>query len=185
MYILVLALIVLGVSAAVTRVKVRDRERRILTLEKENLRQEVAYKSKELAGSTMSIIRKNEILTRLRSEICAQKEALGTHYPDKYYSRVLKMIDDNISSDSDWEIFRTNFDRIHENFFRNLMERYPSLTQSDLRLCAFLRLNMSTKDIANMLNISLKGVEAARYRLRKKLRLGSGISLGEFLIGFK
>lgn len=133
----------------------------------------------------MSIIRKNEILTRLRSEICAQKEALGTHYPDKYYSRVLKMIDDNISSDSDWEIFRTNFDRIHENFFRNLMERYPSLTQSDLRLCAFLRLNMSTKDIANMLNISLKGVEAARYRLRKKLRLDSGISLGEFLIGFK
>lgn len=185
LYILVLALIVLGVSAAVTRVKVRDRERRILTLEKENLRQEVAYKSKELAGSTMSIIRKNEILTCLRSEICAQKEALGTHYPDKYYSRVLEMIDDNISSDSDWEIFRTNFDRIHENFFRNLMERYPSLTQSDLRLCAFLRLNMSTKDIANMLNISLKGVEAARYRLRKKLRLGSGISLGEFLIGFK
>lgn len=185
LYILALLLIVWAVSASVTRVKVRDRERRILTLEKENLRQEVAYKSKELAGSTMSIIRKNEILARLRSEICAQKEALGTHYPDKYCNRVLKMIDDNISSDSDWEIFRANFDRIHENFFRNLMEKYPSLTQSDLRLCAFLRLNMSTKDIANMLNISLKGVEAARYRLRKKLSLESDVSLGEFLIGFK
>ncbi len=185
LYLLTLTFVVWGVSAVVTKIKVRDREHRLLSLEKEKLEQEVSHKSKELADSTMSTIRKNEILTSLRSEICVQKEALGTHYPDKYFNRVIRMIDDNISSDSDWEIFRTNFDRIHENFFRNLIERYPSLTQSDLRLCAFLRLNMSTKDIANLLNISLKGVEAARYRLRKKLSLESDVSLGEFLIGFR
>ena len=73
----------------------------------------------------------------------------------------------------------------HENFFRNLHTRYPGLTSNDLRLCAYLRLNLSSKDIANLMNISLKGVEAGRYRLRKKLNISAEKNLTEFMIELK
>lgn len=89
------------------------------------------------------------------------------------------MIEENISGEDEWAIFQTNFDRIHEKFFTNLKERYPDLTPGDLRLCALLRLNMPTKDMARMQNLSVRGIEAARYRLRKTKSTG-GAKLGRF-----
>ena len=82
-------------------------------------------------------------------------------------------------------MYQANFDLIHENFFRNLRSRYPQLTSSDLKFCAFLRLNLSTKDIANLTHLTVRGVEAARYRLRRKLALPEGASLVDFFIDFK
>jgi DNA-binding CsgD family transcriptional regulator len=84
-----------------------------------------------------------------------------------------------------WEIFRNNFDLIHQHFFRNLRKQYPTLTTNDLRFCAYLRLNLSTKDIASLTGLSIRGVEGARYRLRKKLNLQEGTDLSTFLIDFK
>lgn len=165
--------------------KQMEQDRIIYKLKADHLENELKYKSKELASSTISIIRKNEILTQIKEEITSQKEALGTHYPSKYYNKLIKLIDENISSEDDWNIFQSNFDRIHENFFRNLKERYPDLSSADLRLCAWLRLNLTTKEIANLANISVKGVEVARYRLRKKLDLPKEKNLNEFMIEFK
>ena len=82
-------------------------------------------------------------------------------------------------------MFQANFDRIHENFFRNLYQQYPDLTAGDLRFCALLRLIMPTKEIAKLLNISVRGVDAARYRLRKKFNLSQEDSLTDFMINFK
>ena len=79
---------------------------------------------------------------------------------------------------------RKNFDMIHKNFFRNLRKQYPSLTASDLRFCALLRLNLSTKDIAQFTNLTIRGVETARYRIRKKLAIPGNINLVDFLIDF-
>lgn len=166
------------------RKRLSEHQQVVMRLEKDKLEREVGFKSKELASSTMSIIRKNEILMQIKRELTEQKEQLGSHYPAKYYDRIMRLIDQNISSDDDWAIFQTNFDRIHENFFRNLKQRY-TLTEADLRLCAFLRLNLTTKEIASLLNISIKGVEVARYRLRKKLTLPTEQSLTEFLIMFR
>jgi Response regulator containing a CheY-like receiver domain and an HTH DNA-binding domain len=96
------------------------------------------------------------------------------------------MIKDSIVSDKDkWELFQSNFDRIHENFFRRLKEEYPSLTSTDLRLCAMLKVNLSTKEIASMLNLSVRGIESARYRLRKKFNLSEDQSLTDFLLRFR
>lgn len=162
-----------------------EQDRIIYKLKADHLENELKYKSKELASSTISIIRKNEILTQIKEEITTQKEALGTHYPSKYYNKLIKLIDENISNEDDWNIFQSNFDRIHENFFRHLKERYPDLSSADLRLCAWLRLNLTTKEIANLANISVKGVEVARYRLRKKLDLPKEKNLNEFMIEFK
>lgn len=160
-------------------------ENQIIHLANEKLESELTLKSKELASSTMSIIKKNDILVQIKDELVHQKEALGTQYPKKYYEKITHIIDENLSSEDDWAIFQTNFDRIHENFFRHLRSNYPDLTSNDLRFCAYLRLNLATKDIANLMNISIKGVEAGRYRLRKKLNIPSEKSLNDFMIDFK
>ena len=192
LYVLFSLLLVYGILLYM-RLLIRRRHRqvvaaqqeRINALERLNLESEVKLKSKELAASTMELIKKNEVLIGIRTELTSQKEALGTQYPAKYYRKLTGIIDRSLSSEDDWAVFQANFDLIHENFFRNLIERYPSLTPGDLRFCAYLRLNLSSKDIASLMNISLKGVEVARYRIRKKLGLSSEKSLSGFLINFK
>jgi DNA-binding CsgD family transcriptional regulator len=167
------------------RYEIEKKEQEIIALKNEKLEADLTLKSKELAESTMSLINKNEMLLLLKEEVIRQKAALGTQYPNKYADKLIRMIDENISSEDDWARFQANFDRIHENFFRHLHRDYPDLTSNDLRFCAYLRLNLSSKDIAHLMNITLKGVEVARYRIRKKINLPSHKSLTEFMIEFK
>lgn len=89
------------------------------------------------------------------------------------------------NTDKAWDIFQQNFDLIHKNFFRNLRTRYPNLTPTDLKFCALLRPNLNTKEIANYTNLSVRGVEGARYRLRKKFGIEGDASLTDFLIDMK
>lgn len=164
------------------RERLERQERQIVRLENEKLANDLTYKSKELASATLSIISHNEFLEGLKKEIQAQQ--VSGRYTRQFFDRLLRMIDESISGEDEWAIFQTNFNRIHENFFTKLKERYPELTPGDLRLCALLRLNMPTKDMARMQNLSVRGVEAARYRLRKKLGLSEGQSLVDFMIQF-
>ncbi|NLI72983.1 MAG: hypothetical protein GX361_09705 [Bacteroidales bacterium] len=165
--------------------EIEKREQEIIALKAEKLEADLTLKSKELAMSTMTIIRKNEVLIKVKEELVELKKRLGTQFPNKYYDQIIRIVDQNISSDDDWKIFQTNFDRIHENFFRNLHTSYPKLTSNDLRFCAYFRLNLTTKDIAHLMNISPKGVEVARYRIRKKINIPSEKNINEFLIEFK
>ncbi len=165
--------------------EIEMREKKIVALQNEKLESELTVKSKELAVSTMTIIKKNEILVTIKEEVKKQKEILGSQYPNKYYDKLIRLLDENLSSEDDWAIFQTNFDRIHENFFRNLHIQFEELTSNDMRFCAYLRLNLSSKDIAHLMNISLKGVEMARSRIRKKIGISSSKSLTEFMIEFK
>lgn len=169
----------------IRRMEIEKREREIVALKAEKLESDLTLKSKELAMSTMTIIRKNEVLIKVKDELVDLKKHLGSQYPNKYYDRMVRLVDQSISSNDDWEIFQTNFDRIHENFFRNLHAAYPELTSNDLRFCAYFRLNLTTKDIAHLMNISPKGVEMARYRIRKKINIPSEKNISEFLIEFK
>jgi len=158
-------------------------EKEITTLRNEKLESELIYKSKELASATMLIINHSEFLRNLRSTI--QNQILAGKMNRIEGNEMVKMIGNNLSDEDEWTLFQDNFDLIHQNFFRKLKERYPTLTPSDLKLCALLRLNYSSKEIASMLNISIRGVEAARYRLRKKLRLAESENLVNFMIEFQ
>jgi DNA-binding CsgD family transcriptional regulator len=165
--------------------EIEQREQKIIALQNEKLESELTVKSKELAASTISLIKKNELLATIKEELTIQKKTLGAVYPNKYYEKLIRILNENLSSEDDWAIFQTNFDMIHENFFRNLHSSYSELTSNDLRFCAYLRLNLTSKDIAHLMNISLKGVELARYRIRKKIGIPSTKSLTEFMIEFK
>lgn len=156
-------------------------ERELIKLRNEKLANEVEHKSQELANSTMSFIKKNEFLMELKTIIEKQKTELGSRYPDKYYNYLNKKIDENISNQDDWQIFETNFERAHEQFFVKMQASFPELTSGDLRLCAYLRMNLSSKEIAPLLGISVRGVENHRYRLRKKMNLEHDDSLAHVI----
>lgn len=162
--------------------QLKAQEQLIVKLKNEKLEAELTYKSKELASATLAVITHNDFLEGLKKEIQAQQ--LSGSYTKRFFEKLLRMIDENRTAEDEWAVFQSNFDRIHERFFRKLKEQYPDLTPGDLRLCALLRLNMPTKDMARMQNLTIRGVEAARYRLRKKLNLPEGQSLVDFMIQF-
>jgi len=158
-------------------------EKEITALRNEKLEADLTYKSKELASAAMMIINHTEFLKNLRARI--QSNILAGKVNRTEGNELVTMIGKNLSEEDAWTVFQENFDLIHENFFRKLKERYPALTPTDLKLCTLLRLNYSSKEIAEMMNISIRGVEAARYRLRKKLLLSESENLVDFMINFK
>jgi len=159
-----------------------EKERELIQLRNENLQADLSFKSSELASSTMAIIKKNEFLMDLKEMLQNQKTKLGMRYPDKYYDNLVGKIDANMSSQDDWKVFEANFERAYEQFMKTLKDNYEDLTPSDLRLCAFLWMNLASKEIAPLLGISVRGVENHRYRLRKKLNLEADGNLTDFII---
>ncbi len=166
------------------QIEKQQAEHAIMQLQNEKLQSEISHKTIELANSTMAIIRKNELLTEINTELDRQQKVLGNNYPSRYFEKLRALINDNISGDHDWKIFEELFDQAHADFFKRLKFAYPDLTQSDLKLCAYLKLNLSSKEIAQLLNISFRGVETRRYRLRKRLSLISDANLVEFIMQF-
>ena len=160
------------------REELAQQEQKIIRLKNEKLEAEVLFKAKELAVSAMAITQKNNVLLTLKQEL--QKEDSA-----KDIKHIVKIINKNLSSEKEWEVFEANFDLIHDRFFRNLKERSAQLTPRDLKLCAYLRLNLTTKEIAQLTGNSVRGVEVARFRLRKKLQLDPGQNLNEFMLEFK
>lgn len=161
-----------------------EKDRMIALQKQELLQQQLESKSKEVATASMGLLAKNRSLDALRSRVqdCIDKGL----YSRRSLESLLKAIDDDASADTFWKLYQDNFDIVHDDFFTTLRQRYPSLTSSDLRFCALLRLNLTTKDIAQMTNLTIRGVEAARYRLRRKLTdLPEGASLVDFLISLK
>ncbi|GAB4027129.1 ligand-binding sensor domain-containing protein [Spirosoma gilvum] len=159
-------------------------QREIILLQKEQLEQGLIQKSEELANSTMALIQKNELLIHLKEELNRAKVRAGTRLPGDEFQRITTLIDNNISSEQDWQLFETNFNKVHEQFLKQLLEKYPDLGQGDLKLAAYLRMNLSTKEIAQLLNITHRSVELKRYRLRKKLGLEGDTNLSEFMMKY-
>lgn len=159
-------------------------EQKIVKLQNQHLQKELETKSREMANNTMVIIRRNETLTEIKAEFEKQKEVLGSRFPNKNYEKIIKLINKNLSNEEEWKVFEDNFDQAHNNFFKRLKKAFPALTPGDLRLCAYLHLNLASKEIAPLLNISVRGVEIHRYRLRKKLQLSTDENLTEFILQF-
>jgi DNA-binding CsgD family transcriptional regulator len=146
--------------------------------EREKLALEVENKSRELGNAALNLIRKNEVLQRLRDEL------LGANGDPHALKKLARLIDQHLEGDHDWEVFEESFNRVHDDFFKRLMYQFPDLTPGDLRLAAYLKMNLSSKEIAPLLNISVRGVENKRYRLRKKLGLSEEANLTEYIMGY-
>ncbi|MGZ3754674.1 MAG: ligand-binding sensor domain-containing protein [Mucilaginibacter sp.] len=157
-------------------------EQQIVKIKNEQLQADLAGKSRELANSAMNIVYKNELLQKISVEMAHLKDSNGKPLAPAQLHRIQKVIDEGMNDQRDWNIFESSFNEAHENFFKKLKSDHPDLVPNDLKLCAYLRMNMSSKEMASLLNISLRGVEIRRYRLRKKLNLEHDKNLVEFLI---
>jgi ligand-binding sensor domain-containing protein len=158
-------------------------ERQIAKLEREKLQAELASKNRELANSAMSLVYKNELLQKLSQEISKLKDSSGKIISEDQQRKIQHVITEGMNDERDWVLFENSFNDAHESFFKKLKAKHPDLVPNDLKLCAFLHMNMSSKEMASLLNISLRGVEIRRYRLRKKLNIPHDMNLTEFLMG--
>lgn len=162
-------------------------ENAIMQIKNEQLEKDLIRKSEELANSTMVLIKKNELLGEIKKETNnLPKQVKNRSFEENYvYKKILYLVDSNIATDQDWQLFEANFKEVHEEFLEKLLEKYGHLTPSDLKLAAYLRMNLSTKEIAQLFNITNRSVELKRYRLRKKLKLNTDVNLGEFMMKFR
>ena len=140
------------------------------------------HRDKELANQTMDLIHKNKFLSKIREDLEKIKDLSSDDVIKMKISSMINKISKDVDHDKQWEVFETAFDEVHEDFLNRLKTRFPTLTPKELRLCAFLRLNISTKEIAPLMNISIRGVEICRYRVRKKLNIDRDTNLTSMII---
>ncbi len=146
-----------------------------------DLDKELKYRQNEMVTMAMNIIRKNEFLSNLKREILDIKSTVKDSESRQAFNRLSLMISQNLSIDRDREKFQMHLNERNSKFLRLLSEKYPSITDNEKRLAVLLRLNLSSKEIASILNISPKSVEMNRYRLRKKLKVPPKVSLSDFI----
>lgn len=152
-------------------------------MQNEKLEVEIKYKNQELALTTMHLVQKAELLLTVQKELNQIQVKAGTQEVKKDIRQLINLLNFDVKLDEDWEHFAHHFDQVHVNFLKTLRERFPQLSANDYKLCAYLRMNLSTKEIAPLMNISVRGVEGSRYRLRKKLNLPTDANLTEFILG--
>jgi len=160
--------------------KNKEIESALIKSENERLEREVKYKSKMLANSTMTLVQKNRMLAELKEVI--QKEAQKLENQKFPRQKLFNLIDRNINSDNDWQIFEQNFAAVHEDFLEKLKQMCPQITNGELKLAAYIKMNLASKEIAPLLNISVRSIENKRYRLRKKMNISRENSLKDFLL---
>ena len=161
-----------------------EAERKMSVLREENLNLEIKKKNSELASSTLNNIKKNELLNNLIIDIeKIDKNILNSslHSPIK---NVLNKINKHLIDKDDWLAFELHFRHAHASFFGKLRVKHPELSSNEIKLSAYLKLNLSSKEIASLMNISIKSVEQGRWRLRKKLDLSKDSSLVLYIQSF-
>lgn len=162
----------------------QQKDQEIKHLEEENIRAELRHKNEDLARATLNIVRKNEFLQKIQKEVRNISRAVREEdlvHIRRSTMRLIDNINTNLEHDNDVEEFEKAFDSIHHDFFRRLDENFPGLSKQEKMLCSYIKMGLISKEIAPILNISVRGVEISRYRLRKKLGLEEGVSLSDFL----
>jgi len=157
-------------------------ESAIITLQNEKLEADIHFKNSELASSAMHLVKKGELLTRMKTDLAQLTKDVQSSQATIAIKKMIRFLNDEDKLDEEWETFSKHFDKVHSDFNRNLKTKHPGLSGNEVKLCSNLRMNMSTKEIAQLMNISVRGVEISRYRLRKKLGIPTEVSLYDYLL---
>ncbi len=160
------------------QLEIEKNEKEIVKLQNEKLEHEVMSKTKELASTSMQLMENTGALSKLRVEL-AKLDVGDDEGSD--LKKITSLLNDVEKNSSHWDQFASHFDELNDGFMHRLKEKHPALSRNDLKVCAYLRLNFSTKQIAQLQNISVRGVEIHRYRIRKKLGIDSDMSTADYL----
>ncbi len=159
-------------------------EQENMAIVRENLETTINLKNAKVASNTVNLIHLNEILLSIKELIAQMDKKNDPNVNFNLLNKINKLIDHELQGDKHWNEFEEIFNQLHDNFMQRMKITYPELTPRDMRLCAYLRMNFNTKEIAPLLGISVRGVEDTRYRIRKKLQLPSDANITEFILNF-
>ncbi|MEL7220333.1 MAG: triple tyrosine motif-containing protein [Bacteroidota bacterium] len=162
----------------------KQKEQELLQLEEDKMKSELRHTNNLLAASTMNLVVKNEFIENIKGKLVEVNKAGKNGKTNQVLEQIIRDIDTTLRLQEDWEQFEYHFDQVHGDFLSRLRSKYHDLSPNEQKLCAFLRLNLNTKDMANLLGITTRGVEVARYRLRKKLNLSKGENLSKFILEY-
>jgi ligand-binding sensor domain-containing protein/DNA-binding CsgD family transcriptional regulator len=158
-------------------------ESELVALRNEKLEAEINFKNSELASSAMHLVKKGELLSKIKEGLTHIMKLFDNQQGNNEIKKLIKTLSEDDNIDKEWENFTKHFDKVHSDFVASLKEKHGTITGNELKLCAYLRMNLSTKEIAQLMNISVRGVEISRYRLRKKLGISSETNLFDYLMG--
>ncbi|MEP7164788.1 MAG: triple tyrosine motif-containing protein [Ferruginibacter sp.] len=157
-------------------------DKEIVKLKNEKLEAEIQHKNTELASVAMHLVQKGELLGKIKDQMVKLKKQTGNEKDSDDLKKIIRVISEEDKIDTQWEQFAMHFDNVHSDFLSALKIKYPGLSANELKLSAYLRMNLSTKEIAQLMNISVRGVEISRYRLRKKIQIPTEMNLFDFLL---
>ena len=156
----------------------------IQRLETEKIQAELDHKKRELVSTTVHVAKKNETLQQLGIKLKELQGQIDNPKVSKQIQKIILSLRNEERTDDAWQQLMYHFNEIHPDFFEQLKINFPLLTPKDLKLAAYLKMNLSTKDMATLMNVSIRGVEASRYRLRKKMDIASDVNLNEFFMKY-
>ncbi|MEZ5106952.1 MAG: hypothetical protein R2757_20775 [Draconibacterium sp.] len=163
----------------------QKKEKELIKMKNNQLETELKHKTSLLADSTMNLIRKNDMLQELNKNLSEISDCVHRQEAKPVITRKIQNIHHNIQSnimgDENWEKFEENFNLVYVNYMKKLSDQFPHLKMTDRKLCAYLRMGLTSKEMASLLNTSVRSIETARYRLRKKLMLEHDDNLSEFI----
>ncbi len=164
------------------QLELEQSEKEIVNLKNEKLQSQIDHKNSELASIAMHLVQKGEILAKIKEELVKLNKNAANKEVTNNIKKIVKTISEDDKMNEDWEHFASHFNNVHSDFLVALKEKFPILNAHDLKLCAYLRMNLTSKEIAQLMNISLRGVEISRYRLRKKLQISTETNLFDYLL---
>lgn len=167
------------------KLELAESEKETVRLRNEKLNDEIKHKNAELASSTMHLVQKKELIVKLKKELQQIQKNSQVETNKKELKKLIKTLSEEAKLDDEWENFSKHFNNVHGDFLSILKKKFPNLSPHNLRLCAYLRMNLSSKEIAPLMGISIRGVEVNRYRLRKKLDLSTEVNLIEYLLSIE
>lgn len=163
------------------QLEMERREKELAKLTNEKLAAELEFKNSELASTAMNLVQKKEFLLKIKEELEHYNKTGKTTIDTADLKRIIKSLSEEKKLNEEWELFSIHFNKVQGDFLNILQSKYPMLKPHELKLCAYLRMNLSTKEIAQLMSISVRGVEISRYRLRKKLGIPTETNLFQFL----
>lgn len=164
--------------------KVLITEEQLQQVKEEKLQAELNFKNRELISASLHIGHKNTLLSKVEREIQKVVEKMNDTDTSSHLRQIIKVIKSEDATDKEIRQFSKLFNEVHPGFMDRMKAKYPDLSGNDLKMCSYIRMNMSTKEIAAITNMTIRGVEGRRYRLRKKLNLGTDVDLTSFIIYF-
>lgn len=163
------------------QIELEKTDKELIQLKNEKLETEIEFKNSELASSAMNLVQKKEFILKIKETLQHLNKSEKESMDSQDLKKLLRSLSEEEKLNDEWEQFSIHFNNVHGDFLIKLSEKYPILKAHELKLSAYLRMNLTSKEIAQLMSISVRGVEISRYRLRKKLNISTETNLFQFL----